>query len=1490
MYCRLKIVLIIFLNSVSILINAQRALPAPYSTTAINYVRAWDVVIPIKDVADLNIQETNINKAIIKTEYVDGLGRPIQTVIKNGSLITGGSPVDLVTSIDYNDYGREEFSYLPFAANNYGGNTSIADGKFKSNPFQQQGSFMLSQFPFEQYFYGQSQLEPSPLARQVKTFFPGDSWMGANRGVSAKYWTNTSTDAVRLWIVENGSNVGDFGSFSSVTTTNYPATYPAGTLYKNITEDEHGKQVIEFKDKEGRIILKKVQLSASRDDGTGSAHAGWLCTYYIYDVFGQLRGVIQPSGVEILLANSWTLTTVLYDEQVFRYEYDENNRMISKKVPGKAAVQIVYDSRDRVVMTQDGNLAASGKWLVTSYDEINRPVQTGLVSNSDIQSRTVSQHRAYASSSTEYPFTVTNIPSSYELLTKTGYDSYSNLPSGAPISTLDVSVISGNFLTTYNATPEYAQQVSQSIQTIGLPTWSQTKVLGTSIYLYSVRIYDEKGRVIQMKSTNISGGIDIATTQFDFSGKVLRTHLKHQKSGTNADVYNILTKNEYDLLGRLASIKKKINNGSTAITTDKTILTNQYDAIGHLKTKSIGEDPLSTSNPKAPLEVLNYKYNIRGWIQSMNGDYVDGSGNSRFGYKLSYDEDNYSIPAANYVAQYNGNISSSIWRSTGDGEIRRYNYGYDAVNRLTKGEFTQLTGGTFNINAGIDYTIGGSSTNSDKITYDANGNILEMWQKGWKLGGSDWIDKLSYKYFDVSNRLQNVIDASQDKFTKLGDFRYSSAYETQLGGTGKIATSTIDYDYDVNGNLIKDLNKDINDNSGDGIIYNHLNLPTLIKVNGKGSIEYIYDAAGTKLKKIVHETGQLDKVTSYMAGVYENDVLQFFGHEEGRARFTNNGNQPVVYDYMIKDHLGNIRMVLTEEQKVDKYPVASLETSKLTTEQAFYTISTNQISLASSVTGLPTYTNDNGIGNNPSDATFEAANSAKLYFLNSNNAKTGLGITLKVMAGDKLDIFGKSYYFQNNTGGSNANTSVGVLEILSGMLGTPSGVVTAAGHGGISATQLSGLTGTTAGINSLFYNQGQNYTNDQKPKAYINYIFFDERFNVVPNGFNFSPVGSNSSIKDHYQDLQNIAVPKNGYVYIYCSNESPVNVYFDNLQVVHTKGRITEETHYYPFGLTMQGISSKILVNGFPENKYLYNSIENNSEFDLNLYDAYFRNLDPQIGRFSQIDPKTESSQGWSPYTSMYNNPITNSDPLGDSAAWFRSDGSFWKFVDDGKKEWSGVYYQKSTVTSTFTKDGNTFEVKTYSDGLTFEFNDPGVDILALKNGVESGGKVGITGIEVLSDAKVNAQIDRSGVKSKEAQNSPIAYAKHQATGRMDYGVQGIISGDLDPKKFYIRDGTAYNVGDIGNYLWGRGMAELKISLTFAQMGAHWNNMTKGQDQKTAYYDFGPGTYNGAGVFDSHGDQMAICNGYLHNPAFIEAARKASQNMLKYYKPYNFHH
>ena len=68
------------------------------------------------------------------------------------------------------------------------------------------------------------------------------------------------------------------------------------------------------------------------------------------------------------------------------------------------------------------------------------------------------------------------------------------------------------------------------------------------------------------------------------------------------------------------------------------------------------------------------------------------------------------------------------------------------------------------------------------------------------------------------------------------------------------ASAKTDYAYDVNGNLTKDLNKDIGDATVEGIVYNHLNLPWQVTVKSKGTITYLYDVAGNKLEKKVAET------------------------------------------------------------------------------------------------------------------------------------------------------------------------------------------------------------------------------------------------------------------------------------------------------------------------------------------------------------------------------------------------------------------------------------------------------------------------------------------------------------------------------------------------------------------------------------------------------------------------------------------------------------
>ncbi|HVW60404.1 MAG TPA: DUF6443 domain-containing protein, partial [Puia sp.] len=143
-------------------------------STDMNFIRERTVLKPgVMDTvtADGLTNATDVRQT---TQYFDGLGRRVQTVAKQASPLLH----DLVTMQAYDRFGREAVKYLPYTS-------PSTDGNFKTNPTGEQNNFNAGQFPNDQYFYGQTDFETSPLNRPLKDYQAGNSWVGNVKGVSS---------------------------------------------------------------------------------------------------------------------------------------------------------------------------------------------------------------------------------------------------------------------------------------------------------------------------------------------------------------------------------------------------------------------------------------------------------------------------------------------------------------------------------------------------------------------------------------------------------------------------------------------------------------------------------------------------------------------------------------------------------------------------------------------------------------------------------------------------------------------------------------------------------------------------------------------------------------------------------------------------------------------------------------------------------------------------------------------------------------------------------------------------------------------------------------------------------------------------------------------------------------------------------------------------------------------------------------------------------
>jgi Leucine-rich repeat (LRR) protein len=299
----------------------------------------------------------------------------------------------------------------------------------------------------------------------------------------------------------------------------------------------------------GTIIWEKQQGGGNWSDET-SQNEGSTATSYVQNSFAAGdEGIYRIrmtntsfAGVTIMSEPIKVKTAInlAIDNWGFQYKYDGRRRMTHKKVPGADWVYMVYDNRDRLVMTQDGEQRKNNQWLVTKYDALNRPIVTAIYTHASSvdqttmasQISTTAFYDTFDGTTTFHGYTNTVFPTDVtklNVLTVTYYDSY------------DYKNVINDDRYNYKS-DELANQYKYDVAgnsftgVIGQVTGTKSKVLGQGNYIITASYYDDKYRVVQTVSNDMHGGTDRITNIYDFVGKVREsknTHTDYAVTWTN---------------------------------------------------------------------------------------------------------------------------------------------------------------------------------------------------------------------------------------------------------------------------------------------------------------------------------------------------------------------------------------------------------------------------------------------------------------------------------------------------------------------------------------------------------------------------------------------------------------------------------------------------------------------------------------------------------------------------------------------------------------------------------------------------------------------------------------------------------------------------------------------------------------------------------------------------------------------------------------------
>ena len=931
--------------------------------------------------------------------------------------------------------------------------------------------------------------------------------------------------------------------------------------------DEDGRKSVTYLDKDEKPIISLYYEKQA---------SPILKSYEFYNLRDQLVCSITPNGVRQYEAG------IPYDSlDKTTYEYNWKGFLTAMNETDAGRTEYRYARDSRIRFSQNAEQKERGAFSYTDYDQTNRPIESGEY---DPAGGGVTFDSPQMVALLDQRGTEGQLPgTTKDYVTLTAYDQPVSLPQG------------------------YGHLTQRFVMGAVSSTWYTTN----GFTVQTIYSYDERGRVEWLLQDLPGLGVKLLEYIYGPDGNMKEVAYQRDSADQYYHYY------EYDADTRLVGAY----SGTVAPTYDAQLEITNLQQLALQATYSYYlHGPLKRMELPQVQQGMDYTYTVDGKLKSINWSEPNADpgndGNDVFGMSLDYFADDYKSTSLNPSSvnfpreeQYSGNIRAQQWYSPVDGRpgpgspTKAYAYGYDDRQQLANADFGEVNTQTSTVTPSSDYHV-------EIAGYDDNGNISALIRNG---ENGQVLHDLTYQYIPKTNRLDKVLQGD----TVLLDYTYNAIGQLVKQEKGADAMYVA---YDVTGKVTT--------------VYAD-------EAKTEAIVTFDYDDRGFRLSKTTYDSlhqpawrtwyvrdGSGLVLSIYVQNLITNsEPVQYEVPIQGSGRLGMYRPLDQTNYYEIKDHLGNVRVVIGGSTSVNY--LATMELYRDSLESPYFE-QNKVVTVADHLNHTPDSLANKAVRIN--------------NVLDQEPNAVGAGITLRVFPGDTLraEVFAKYEDFDNTTNN--------VIPTLAGYLGTVFGVP------GVGESPVSpfDVVDDPAFLSLEAWDQFDN----QQPRLYLNYLLYDNHFNLVDFGFDqvseaAKVPGDTTLLVSHAFEklVVEVTAQQAGFIYIYVSNENDQNVtaYFDDLGVGHTYGNIAVATDRYPFGLAMAGRELERV-----KWRYGYQSdfAEEDEETGWNSFEL--REYDPIIGRFLTVDP---AQYVGSPYVGMGNNPVMYTDPRGDTVRISFRDG-----------------------------------------------------------------------------------------------------------------------------------------------------------------------------------------------------------------------------------------